>query len=241
MPQITARVFLDPDQLAEAHRGGNGRYKVIGKGSFRAELTALELEHLTLQCASESLPRVAYHGMAPGRVGILGWLGQEPLPVVRGTQIRAGEIMSLGLDMESYHRTRASIDYAAILLDPGSLSRAAVDLVGRELRIESGSVLRPTPRAHARFVSLAASARRAARETPEILRSGSASLALEHSLMHAMIGCLVDDTSRREIPASRERIMARFEVAVEDHANRPLHLAELCRLVGVPERTLRKA
>ena len=180
--------------------------------------------------------------MRPNTVAIVGWFGGGPLPVIRGVQMRPGEVMTHGRDMESYHRTVGSIDYMALALDADELNRTAFDLTGRELRFLGGRALRLSDHAHARLLSLAASARRVARTTPHVFKTQEACHALKQSLTHAMIHCLMDGTPRREpMPRMRRaQIMARFEAVVESHAGTPLHLPELCRLVGVPERTLRK-
>lgn len=57
------REFTDPEQLAAALPAGSGGYKLLGRGVFRAQLTVVELGRVTLQCARESLARVAHHAM----------------------------------------------------------------------------------------------------------------------------------------------------------------------------------
>ncbi len=242
MPGRLTQTFSDPDQVAAVLRTGNAKYKVIGRGTFHAELTAVPLAHITVQRGRESLPRVAYHGMGPNQVAILGWLGEHPLPVIRGTQMRPGEFMSHGRDMESYHRTVGSIDHVAVTLNAEDLARGAIDLTGRALCVTSGEILRPSDQATAQLLSVVASATRIAQAAPDILSSEAATHGLEQALMYAMIMCLMECSRRRE-PAPRARhtqIMARFAAIVEAHADRALHVPELCALLGVPERTLRK-
>jgi len=149
--------------------------------------------------------------------------------------------MSLGRDMESYHRTAGNIDYMALFLDAAELQRVSIELTGRELGVASGQLLRPSERAIARLLSLIDDASRVARGAPEVLEAAEASRALEQSLLHALIGCLEDGEreSERATNTRRAQITARFEAVVEANAARPLHVPELCRLVGVPERTLR--
>lgn len=241
-PRVAARTFTDADQLLATLRSGQGKYKVLGRGVFRAESTIVELGRVTIQCAHETLARVAYHAMQPDKVGVLGWPAGGALPVVRGTRMRAGDLMSLGANMESYHRTSGTNDYVSLLLDADELRRVSIDLTGRELGIASGEVLRPSSRALAALQSLIEDARRVAHVAPEVFEADEARRALEQSLLHALIGCLEDGAQRSEpaTSARRAQIMARFEAVVEANAARPMHLGELCRHLGVPERTLRK-
>jgi len=236
------RAFTDPDQLADALRSGDGRYKVLERGAFRAEMTVVELGRATLQCAHESLSRIAYHALRPTRVGVLVWPRGGALPVVRGTQMRPGDLMSAGRGVESFHRTAGPVDYGALVVDADELERVAIDLVDREVRIEGAHGLRPSEPAMARLQSLIDDAHRVARADPQIFASDEACRALEQSLLHALVACLADraprDASSRFTRSAT--IMRRFDEVVEANVDRALHLPELCRRVGVAERTLRK-
>lgn len=241
LSRSATRTFTDPDHAASALRSGAAKYKLIGNGVFHSESTIVELDALTVQCGSERLARVAHHVLQPDKVAFLGW-PRGPLPVVRGTQMEPGDLMSLGRDTEAYHRSHGSVDYLALLVDASELEHAAIDLAGRELSIGSGRVLRPGDRSMARLLSLLDDARRVARSTPEVFETAEARRALEQALLHATIACLEDAAPVRELSTHtrRARIMTRFEQVTETHQDRPLHVPELCKLVGVPERTLRK-
>src|SRR5271170_8005514 len=130
-----SRRFVDPDQFQASIRGGDNMYNLIGRGVFHAELTDIKVGQLSLQRGTEILPRLASTSMPPNRVGILGWFGDGRLPVVRGAQMRQGEFMYLGLGMQSQHRTFGRNDFAALTLDASDLTRAAMDLTGRELAV----------------------------------------------------------------------------------------------------------
>lgn len=241
-PRAAARTFTDADQLSATLRSGQGKYRILGRGVFRAESTIVALGRVTIQCARESLARVAYHAMEAGKVGVLGWPAGGALPVVRGMRMRSGELLSLGADMESYHRTSGGNDYVSLLVDADELRRASIDLTGREMGLASGEVRRPSSRALAALQALIGDARRVARVAPEIFEAEEVRRSLEQSLLRALIGCLEDGAQRSETAtnARRAQIMSRFEAVAEANAARPIHVLELCRRVGVAERTLRK-
>ena len=235
------RGFVDPDEYQSAIHAGDDLYSLLGRGSFRAELTGIEIGRLTLQRGREVLPRLAASGMPPNRVGILGWPGDGRLPIVRGAQMLRGELMCLGPGMQSHHRTSGPNEFIALTLDPTDLARAAIELTGNGLIVTSGKVLRPPGQFLARFFSVIHSAIRAVQATPVILASPQATAALEQALLQPMILCMGQGEAQKEsIPRGRRAIIAkRFEATVDDNFDTPLLVPDLCRMIGVPGRTLR--
>jgi hypothetical protein len=149
-----SRTFTDSDEYQSAIRGGDGLYSVLGRGTFAADLTTIELGRLTLQRGREHLPRLASSSMPPNRVGMLGWFGDRQLPIVRGLQMRHGDWLCLDSGMQSNHRTFGPNDFAALTLDASDLTRAAVELTGRELTVTPGMVLRPPDHLGRRLLSV---------------------------------------------------------------------------------------
>jgi hypothetical protein len=91
-PATSSRIFIDPEQYQLSIRGGEiVCWLSLGAGIFRAELTTIPVGQLTLQSGRENLPRLSRTSMPPNTVGILGWIGDGPFPVVRAVQIRRGE------------------------------------------------------------------------------------------------------------------------------------------------------
>jgi AraC-like DNA-binding protein len=240
LPGACHQSFDDFDQYRSAIRGGEVGYGLIGRGVFRAELTSIEAGRLFLQRGRANLPRLVASSMPSKRVGILGWLGDGQLPVVRGAQIRQGEFMCLGSGMESHHRNFGCNDFAALTLDATDLARAAMDLTGRELVVNAGKVLRPPDHLGVWLLSVIDAATRASLTTPDVFTSAPAVDALEHALLRPMIRCLLDGEARRDgVPlAHRAAIASRFTAAVEASLDGPLHIPDLCRTVGITARTL---
>ena len=237
----SSRSFTDPDEYQSAIRGGDGRYSVVGLGTFEAELTTIEFGRLTVQRGREHLPRLASSAMPPGKVGMLGWFGDRQLPVVRGLQMRRGDWMYLGPGMQSNHRTFGPNDFVALTLDASDLTRAAIGLTGCELTVTPGMVLRPPDRLGERLLSVIETATDMTRTASGILASRHARDALEEALLRSMVMCLQHGEARKESkPRGRRAAMAKtFESVVEANFNRPLLVSDLCRIVGVSERTLR--
>jgi hypothetical protein len=224
-----SRRFVDPDQFQAEIRGGDNMYSILGRGSFRAELTDINVGPLLLQRGTEALPRLASTSMPPNRVGILGWFSDGQMPIVRGAQMQQGEFMCLGLGMQSHHRTFGHNEFAALTLDATSLTAAAMDLTGRELAVTGGKVLRPPDHLGTWLMSVIDTATRVVMTTPGIVTAPSSADALLQALLRPLITCLMDGESRNEgvSRGHRAAIARRFAEAVEASLDRPLLILEL--------------
>jgi AraC-like DNA-binding protein len=242
LPTIQHRRFNDPLHYAANVSNGDNLLSVLKPGTFTAELISIAIGRMILQRGREMLPRLASTG-SRGRVGILGWFGGTRLPVVRGIQMREGDWLSLGEGMESHHRTFGPNDFVTLTLKASDLNRAATDVIGRELTLTAGAVIRPPAELSARLLSMIDAATRVARTQPEVFMAPLAAAALEQALLLPMMSCLSHgNTARRETISRRQRaaIAKRFEMAAEANVDRPMLLQEICQIIGVSARTLRK-
>jgi transposase len=82
-----------------------------------------------------------------------------------------------------------------------------------------------------------------ARAAPDILALPSVAKALEQELVHAMVWCLASDmpAGTRPHAAQRAKVIAKFEDFLAARQYEPVYLAEICKAIGVSERTLRLA
>jgi AraC-like DNA-binding protein len=78
---------------------------------------------------------------------------------------------------------------------------------------------------------------------PELLELAEVVRAFEQNSIHLMVRCVAEGTLTTMSPGARrhEAIAKRFEEFLEENANTPLSLAEICAAVGAAERTLRAA
>jgi len=93
----------------------------------------------------------------------------------------------------------------------------------------------------ARLQRLHAAAAHLAEAAPEIIANPDAAYGLEQALIEAMVACLGNNEAREDSVAQRqhELIMRRFRRVVEENPGTPLYIPELCKAIGVSERTLR--
>jgi AraC-like DNA-binding protein len=237
------RSFNDPDQYQASVRGGDSLYSLLSRGEFRADLTSAEIGRLKLQRGRESLSRLAAWGTPANQIGVVLWPPRkDQLPVVRGAQIRPGEVLVFGQNKQSYHRTFGANEFITLMLNAADFAEAAHAWSGNELDVTSVKVLQPPKEALVRLIALAQSVIRIMDTMPVVFSSAEVTRALEQSLLQSTLMCLQQGESRKEgIPRPSNATLAkRLEEIIEANLDRPLHLPELCRMAGLPERALRK-
>jgi AraC-like DNA-binding protein len=79
------------------------------------------------------------------------------------------------------------------------------------------------------------------RRPPEIIANADAAYGLEQALIEAMVGCLAVGTVHEDCVAQRRHsmILRRFRSVVEGNPDQALYIPDLCKLIGVSDRTLR--
>jgi transcriptional regulator GlxA family with amidase domain len=79
-----------------------------------------------------------------------------------------------------------------------------------------------------------------AEHAPAIIAHPEAARGLEQALVGAMVDCLAIGNVDEDRTTLRQHalIMRRFHTAVEEHLDEPLFIPELCKAIGVSERTL---
>jgi AraC-like DNA-binding protein len=102
-------------------------------------------------------------------------------------------------------------------------------------------IVTPPPAALAKLQRLHAEAGDLAENAPGILANADAAHGLEQALIQAMVACLSTTERAGHSLARRrhEKIMRRFHAAIAGRSEEAVYIADLCTMLGVPERTLR--
>ena len=93
MPGGGTRTFLEPDHYEASLRQAQIEAVIVPRGEFSARLTWAELHHLQVLRCEEDSPRLAYVQLTPELAFVSFPAGSEPLPVWRGREMQAGDIM----------------------------------------------------------------------------------------------------------------------------------------------------
>jgi AraC-like DNA-binding protein len=242
MPGGGTRTFLDPDHYEASLRDAQIEAIIISRGHFRARLTWAELHHLQMVRCEEEAPRVAYVCLAPRLAFVTFPTNSAPLPVWRGMELQAGDIVFHSRGERLHQLASRSFAWSMIAIEPGELERYGRALTGKRITPPlEGGLLRPSRRNVARLRRLHAQACRLAETNSKMLSHLEVSRAIEQDLVHALVTCLTTTCSRPDGFAARHhaRIMVKFEEILAEHVSRPPAIPEICELVGVSDRTLR--
>src|SRR6516225_9114165 len=244
MPGGGTRTFLEPDQYEASLRQAQIEAVIVPRGKFRARLTWAELHHMQVLRCEEDFPQVSYVQLAPGLASVTFPAGSEPLPVWRGREMQAGDIVFHGRGERLHQSTPGPSFWNVIAMDPSQLERYGRALSGRPFSWPAeGRTLQPAPRLAARLRRLHAQICRLAETKSKILSHSEVAHAMEQGLIQTLVDCLTTASAQTEGYANRHhaRIMIRFEEVLADRLSRPLNMPELCELIVVSDRTLRSS
>ena len=242
MPGSGTRTFLEPDHYEASLRQVQIEIVIAFSLKFKAHLTWAELHDLQVLRCAEDFPRAAYIGLAPELSFVTFPANSGPLPIWGGTELRSGEIVLHGRGERRHQSTPGSFVWNVIALNRRSLEQYGRALSGKPLSLpQEGKVLHPSARDMGRLRRLHAQVCRLAETKPRLLAHTEVARALEQSLIQTLVACLTAASTRADgsIKRRHARIMIRLEEVLAEHLSEPLHMTELCSLIGVTERTLR--
>jgi AraC-like DNA-binding protein len=194
-----------------------------------------------LWCEEDS-SRIAYVRLAPELAFVTFLADSGPLPVLRRTELQAGDIVLHGRGERLHHSTPGPFVWNLIAMDPVQLEHYGRALSGTPFSLPAeGRTLQPSRRLAAGLRRLHARVCRLAETKPKILSHSEVARAIEQGLIQMLVTCLTTASGRTDSYAKRRhaRIMIRFEEVLAEHLSRPLEMAELRALAAVSDRTLR--
>ena len=211
-------------------------------GQFRTRLTWMELPHIRLMHARETLPRIAYVSLPPDQVYLTFPTNRHTPLIHNGISQRWGDVMLHSPGERFYQRTTGPSSWGAISIAPSTLQSYGRLLNGCDLTLPVGD-----QRWHLHLLDskeLLGLHRKAARvaETaldrllhPEIIR------ALENDLIVALMNCLMNGNVGTAPTANRHQvaILMQLEDILSATPCRLLQVPEICRAIGASGRVLR--
>ena len=243
MPGSTISTFTDPYEYQNAIRATTAQLFVSTAGTFKANLTRIDLHRLWMQRGKETLGRVAHSALTPSRSSVFFLADDQLAPIHRHRmEISPGEILFHGRGAEAYHRSFAECRWGAMSLTPDDLTTAGRAITGYDLIPPTETrLIRPPSKLMERLLSLHKAAGELAATVPDIIARPEVARALEQELVRVMVRCLTegiapepDDHRHARVP-----VMRRFEQVLKENPDQPLHVSEICAAIGVADRTLR--
>jgi len=236
------RTFLEPDHYEASLGQAQIQALILPRDKFRARLTWAELHNLQVLRCEEDAPRIAYVQFAPGLAFVTFSADSGPLPVWRGTEMQAGDIMFHGRGERLHQSTPGPFVWNVIAMDPAQLEYYGRALSGTPFSLPvEGRTLQPSRRIAVGLRRLHARICRLAETKPKVVSHFEVARAIEQGLIEMLVICLTTVRARADGHVKRRhaRIMVRFEEVLAEHLSQPLRMPELCALVAVSDRTLR--
>jgi AraC-like DNA-binding protein len=241
MPGGAARTFADPYEYQAFTCDAQHRVVVTKAGAYRAKTIRIDLHRVMLRRARQALPTISHLAIPAGRSAICFSVDpRQTLGVWGGKEIKPGGVFVVHSGGEFFSQADERGGWASLSLSAEALAASAQALFGYDLKLPAAAqVARPPNTAMARLSALHKAAGDLAVSAPEILARAEVAQAIETELVRAAIGCLTDPVSVREPWTPRLKVMARFEAFVHANEERPLYITDICKGIGVSERTLR--
>jgi AraC-like DNA-binding protein len=243
MPASAVLSFTDPDAYHAALRDVQADGVVTARGSFRAELTRIDLDRLSVHRAEETLPRVVNSAVDPKLYSIIFATDPSQAPVhISGLELSPAEVIVHRVGSVGHNRSAAACRWGFMSLPHADLAAAGRTLIGRELAAPPFThCIRPPAPLLSRLLNLHEAAGNLAKTVPDILAKPEVARAIEQGLVHAMVSCVGGAIAAETRNAHRRHaaVMRRLEGVLEANLDRTLYLVDLCAATGVSDRTLR--
>lgn len=234
--------FANPDDYRAAIASMTVSLIVTAGGDFNARLTWLNLHHLRVLRARESLSRVGFFSLSPAQTFVSFPTNACAFLTYRGVGLQFGDVVFHSRGERTHQRTNGEGQWGLISLPPEQLAACSKALTGKSLASPpEGRVLRPLRSAARRLLGHHSKICRLAETQHQLIANPEVARALEQELIHALVNCLTVGDAGGNLKKRRHHtdIMVRFEDALAAHGDPHLSLPALCSEIGVPERTLR--
>jgi len=237
VPKNSNFIFNDPDEYLARLLSAGGYMTLTKSGPFKAELQQVTFNSLQLQRGSTTAAHIT-RMRAMARAHFMFLPQPDCSQIWAGRELRAGELFNPPPGYELIVSTGDAAAWSALSLPPAELSRLSIGLIGTDLgaysavrRFETGSGPDFT-----RLLLLCNQAQRHAAQnlTPAGLRHW------DDALLRALFRCLVagDLPADRSAARRRSQIIQRLHAVLDEYAEEPLELTDVCLAVGTTLSTL---
>jgi AraC-like DNA-binding protein len=244
MPETVTAAFSEPEDFETALRmEGLRNLLITARGRFRARLTRVSLNGMSLSAAEERLPRIGFIAVPANTMLVSFAAGTGPAPICGSLGLRSGELLTVFSGEQFHARIDGPSQWGAIRLPVDRLLKYGTALTGKVLPIVPGlRRWRPPASAGRDLRGFHTAAMRAAGKRPQDLVDSEAAHGLEQQLFHAIAECLSEGWVDEEAPAARRNhaVMICFEELLGTARSARISLSSMCEALDVSERRLRQ-
>ena len=242
MSSSAVQTFTDPDACAAA-LPAKAELTIIGRGQFAAKVARIDLHRLHLMRFADNLPRVRHSMYNSGSAVFTFFRPGIGARVLRdGREMLPTNIVRASETEDYYHRSYGPTFSCAMWLPVEDMVSAGASIADCDLTPPRDAMfISPPPVPMEKLRRLHAAAGHLAEEAPEIIANPDAARGLEQALIEAMVRCLArqDDHQTSVARGQHAIVMRRFRRVLEENAERPFFIPEICQAIRVSERTLR--
>ncbi len=231
----------DPDEFISSIRPHGCEILVTERGSFEARGIMIDIDRLYLQRRTERLARLVK--VETPRSGIIFLTEPGPSMFWNGAEIGAESLALFGPGT-SISRLSGPTSWGSMSLAADDMESILTSYFGAlPIGAAGCNVITPPPGALMHMRSLHAAASKLAEASPKLSTQSAPTLALEQTLIQAMLDCIDARNLRPDTTALQHHrlIIRRFCEFVALHPLKPLHIPETSHAIGVSGRTLRMA
>jgi AraC family ethanolamine operon transcriptional activator len=236
----------DSDELAAGFRRWDLRLRQLGGGPFRGELQLLQLGRAQILRASGNRRLQAQGSLPPGTFGFAPVLPRNAGARWRGRRCQTGQVVTIDPGQEGDHMSAADYWMVGLTVDGDFFRECAAVLGGfdPEERLVGRLAVTASPAGcralttHLREVLARVEAR------PELFAQPETRQAVEQECVRRVVAVLAQSTGGDRTAcwsSGRERLVRRADDYMRACRGGPLSLLDLCRELGVSERTLHYA
>ncbi len=240
MPTSAVWSFTDPDEFTARVRATSMELAITRPGRFVAKAIRIDLNRMWLQRFSDNLPRVAHFNHGPGRA-IVSFRTQAGPDILWDGKVEPAGLARHPECYTFFHRSSGPTHLGSISLPIEDMAVVGEAFGGCDFTPPKELMfVAPRPAALTKLLDLHAAAGLLAENAPEIIACPEAARGLEQSLIASMADCLaMPDGGALQVSSSHHRrIMRRFYAMLEANSDRVMHAPEMCKAVGVSNRTL---
>src|SRR5215469_9091977 len=122
MPESVASAFSEPENFETALRAEGFRSLLVASGGrFRARLTRVSLNEMSLSATEERLPRIGFVAVPANMLLVSFATGSEPAPICGGISLRSGELFTAFPGEQFHARISSPSRWGAVRLPMGNL------------------------------------------------------------------------------------------------------------------------
>ena len=240
MPASAFWHFTDPDDFTARVRATSMELAITRPGHFAAKAVRIDLHRIWLQRFSDSLPRVAHFNHVRGRA-IVSFRTRAGPDILWDGKVEPAGLARHPECYTFFQRSSGPTHLGSISLPIEDMAVVGETFGGCDFTPPKELIfITPRPAALTKLLDLHAAAGLLAENAPEIIACPEAARGLEQALIAAMADCLAaaDEGSLQVSNSYHGRVMRRFYAILEANPDRVMHAPEMCKAVGVSNRTL---